>query len=527
MNQSCEYLLSLKAGDILVRIRRKYLSLSISAVYILVVSTAAYLLFSGWAYDDPFITYRYAHNLTRGLGFVYNPGERILSTTTPLFTLLLALLNFATSDLPRLANLIGAISIAMGGLLLWDLAKTWKTPVVGWIGLLLYPTFSLPLITLGSETPLYIALCLSAIAFYARQRYSAAAALAALATLARPDGILVAIVLGAHFLLRIRRPIPWKALLIFGGLLVPWFLFAWSYFGHPLPVTLVAKQQQGTLAVSQTFAPGLLWIIDWYNGSWQYWLEAALAILGVFWLVRKTPQWALLLAWTMAYFVSYSLLGVSRYFWYYAPLVPGYIALVGLGLTAISQLIQAGRLHPTSQPASTAHTEDGHSQPADQTRQSATRLRISCLMVGVLLISLTVAQLFDVYKLTITPDPRAAAYRTVGEWLRDNTPSDSLISSLEIGIIGYYAERRVVDFAGLLQPDVAQRMHNNTTYDETAIWAVTNYSPDYIVLVKGDLPALKRGYLNEYCRVEEHFQSADYGPAAFIDVYACPKGAGS
>jgi hypothetical protein len=370
-------------------------------------------------------------------------------------------------------------------------------------------------------------LCLGAIAFYARQRYSAAAALAALATLTRPDGILVAIVLGAHFLLRIRRPVPWKSLLIFGGLLIPWFLFAWLYYGYPLPVTLAAKQQQGILAVSQTFAPGMLWILDWYNDSWQYWLEAALAMLGVYWLVRKAPQWTLLLAWTATYFVSYTILGVSRYFWYYAPLVPGYISLIGLGLTAIAQLIQAGKLHPASQPAPDANSEDRPGQPAGQTRPPAIRLRISYLLIGVVLISLTVAQLFDVYKLSTTPDPRAAAYRSVGEWLQNNTPSDSLISSLEIGIIGYYAERRVIDFAGLLQPNVAQRMHSGSAYDDAAIWAVTNYSPDYIVLVKGDLPALKRGYLTEYCRVEEHFQSADYGPAAFINVYACPKGAGS
>ena len=491
-------------------------------LYLVVVSGLLYTWLSSRAYDDPFITYRYAHNLARGLGFVYNPGERILSTTTPLFTLLLALLSFATSDIPRLANLIGAISIALGGLLLWDLGRTWKTPVAGWTGLFLYPTFTLPLLTLGSETPLYLALSLGAIAFYARRRYSAAAALAALATLTRPDGILVAVVLGAHFLLRIRKPVPWKALLIFVVLLVPWFVFAWLYFGYPLPVTLAAKQQQGTLAVSQTFAPGLLWIIGWYIGSWQYWLEAALALIGIYWLVRKAPQWGLLLAWTALYFVSYSLLGVSRYFWYYAPLVPGYIALVGLGLDAIAHFIQSGSLRPSPKPPSDARIETSQSQPVVQTRRSALRQNMPYLLTGVLLVSLTVTQLYDVYKLGITSDPRAAAYRTVGEWLRDNTPSDSLISSLEIGIIGYYADRRVVDFAGLLQPQVAQRLHNSPTYEDAAIWAATNYSPDYIVLVKGDLRALKQGYLNEFCQVGEHFQSKDYGYGAFINVYACP-----
>ncbi len=491
-------------------------------LYLVVVSLFLYTRLSSWAYDDPFITYRYAHNLARGLGFVYNPGERILSTTTPLFTLLLALLNFITADLPRLANLIGAVSIALGGLLLWDLSKIWKTPLVGWAGLLLYPTFTLPLLTLGSETPLYLALCLAAIAFYARQNYSIAAIFAALATLTRPDGILVAIVLVAHFLLRIRRPIPWKAIFIFAGLLIPWFLFAWLYFGYPLPVTLAAKQQQGTLGVTQTFAPGMLWIIGWYIGSWQYWLETALALTGVFWLVRKVPQWALLLSWTALYFIAYTVLGVSRYFWYYAPLVPGYIALIGLGLETVAYFVRAGSLRSSSQPFSGTQPETSLDPRAAQTHRSASRQRAAVLLVGVLLISLTVAQLVDVYKLSTTSDARSVAYQAVGEWLRDNTPPDSLISSLEIGIIGYYADRRMVDFAGLLQPEVAQRLHNSPTYEDAAIWAATNYSPDYIVLVKGDLRALKQGYLDENCRVDKHFQSNDYGYGAFINVYACP-----
>ncbi len=42
--------------------------------------------------DDAYITFRYARNLVRGTGFVYNPGERVLGTTTPLYTLVLAAL---------------------------------------------------------------------------------------------------------------------------------------------------------------------------------------------------------------------------------------------------------------------------------------------------------------------------------------------------------------------------------------------------------------------------------------------------
>lgn len=44
----------------------------------------------GIVYDDAFITYRYAKNIAAGHGFVYNIGEKVLGTTTPLWTILLA-----------------------------------------------------------------------------------------------------------------------------------------------------------------------------------------------------------------------------------------------------------------------------------------------------------------------------------------------------------------------------------------------------------------------------------------------------
>src|SRR5450759_412222 len=114
-----------------------------AVIYLVGNKLLIYSFFYYWGYDDPFITYRYAANLQHGLGFVYNSGERVLSTTTPLFTILLALLGNLWHDLPHLAVLLGAFSLALGGLFLWDLAHTWQAPLVGWSGLLLYPTFPL------------------------------------------------------------------------------------------------------------------------------------------------------------------------------------------------------------------------------------------------------------------------------------------------------------------------------------------------------------------------------------------------
>ncbi len=228
------------------------------ALYILLVTSALFAAFSRWAYDDPFITYRYAENLAGGHGFVYNPGERVLSTTTPLFTLLLAAFKSLGADLPLTANLIGAFSLAAGAVFLYDLGRSWRLPLAGWTALALYPTFPLLISTLGSETPLYLACCLGAFAFYARGKYALAALLTAFAALARPDGLLVAGVLALDFALRVRRPVPWKAAGVFLAPLLAWIGFAWAYFGSPLPVTLAAKQNQGAMGISTRFLPGCL-----------------------------------------------------------------------------------------------------------------------------------------------------------------------------------------------------------------------------------------------------------------------------
>ena len=148
----------------------------------------------------------------------------MLSITSPLFAGILAAGGLLWPDLPRLANLLGAFFLALGALLLLDLGKSWKTPLVGLCALWLYPSFPLLLSTLGSEMPLYLVLCLGSFALYARRRYTWGAAVAALAALTRPDGLLVPLLLAADFVLKKHRPVPWRAVFIFLALTLPVFI---------------------------------------------------------------------------------------------------------------------------------------------------------------------------------------------------------------------------------------------------------------------------------------------------------------
>ena len=63
--------------------------------------------------------------------------------------------------------------------------------------------------------------------------------------------------------------------------------------------------------------------------------RSRLALLGAYYMIRRARPWVLFVSWGIAYFIAYTILGVSRYFWYYAPLVPGFIALTGLGVAQL------------------------------------------------------------------------------------------------------------------------------------------------------------------------------------------------
>jgi arabinofuranosyltransferase len=417
------------------------------------------------------------------------------------------------SNLPRLANLIGALSLAAGGLLLWLLADTWKAPWAGWAGLLLYPLFPLAITPLGSETPLYIALCMGAFLAYARKHYRFAAVCVALAALTRPDGLLVGVVLAGDFAIRYFRhpskpPIPWSAILLFLGLFLPWFIFAWAYFGTPVPATLAAKQQQGAMAVSQRFARGFLTILSNYR-SWRYLLEAVLILPGLVFVFWRARQWLLFLAWPVLYFAAYSILGVSRYFWYYTPLVPGFIILAGLGLQAIAGLQLRFPLRRNNQTPEPTRPLLVFHIPAAQT--------ISIII----LTALFIAQASGLPRLR-QPAANYAIYRAAGEWLAAHTPAGAVIGTLEVGILGYYAHRPMVDFAGLIQLDVAAQLAGGDNYQHAALWAVKQYQPQYLALFSGDFPRLEQGYVAGRCLLEETFTGQQYRFDKDLDIYRCP-----
>lgn len=454
----------------------------------------------GWRYDDPYITYRFARNIRDGLGFVYNPGEHTLSTTSPLFAVVLAALQNPWLDAPGVAVVIGAVSLPLGGLAFWALGRVWQAEIAGLTGLVLYPLFPLAFVTLGSETPLYLALCVWAFALAARRRYALAGACAGLAFLARGDGALVALVIGGWLLVAMRQePSPARRALRFalGWLapVVPWVVFAALYFGSPLPVTMQVKMAQGRMMISTGFAAGFATVRGWYLGGGHFVAEAVLAGLGVVaapFLRKRAGGFALLAGWSALYAASFAALGVSSYFWYYAPLAVGFVAAAGMGFEALFGLLRRVNARAGALVCALAIGWLGYAH---------TQSAIGIARFGA--------------------DKRIGIYRAAGEWLRDNTPPNASVGALEVGVIGYYAQRPMIDFAGLIQPQMARQFTRETTYDTAALSAFRAFHPAYVAQLDGALPGLEAELGRQGCVTLTRFAGKDFGYQQDISILKC------
>jgi hypothetical protein len=419
-------------------------------------------------------------------------------------------------EVRTVAVVLGALALAAGGYCLWQIGQAAHQPWIAWAGLLLYPLHPWVTGTLGSETPLYLALGLGALALHLQGRTHLAAACAGLAAAARPDGLLFAAAIGLDGLAQTwfarrsgrRGPWPWAAAGIFLLAWLPWVLWAWAYYGSPLPVTLAAKQAQGTLAVSQSFWGGFWQTLHTSAQARYFRLELVLALGGAACLAwRLVRGWwggtlragladlrplGLLLGWTLAYFAAYTALGVTRYFWYYAPLLPALSVGIGLGLEALGQA--AERIFPLRLP-----------------RRRLLRLGLPALLCAGLVLAQGQALAHT------APDVRMTVYRQAGEWLRANTPPEASVGTLEVGLLGTTSQRRMVDFAGLLQPETAAQLSVQGSYDRTALWAVQRYQPEVLVLQDGLFGELESWLRGTNCTKVKRFPGLNWG----LIVYTC------
>lgn len=456
--------------------------------------------------DDAFITFRYARNLSAGLGFVYNVGERVLGTTTPLFTLLLAALG---SALPvshaHLALAINAVSDGLTCVLLagfiWRLIGSKSGAVLGAVAFALCSQ-SVAGATTGMETSLFTMLLAAAFCLYAWGRTVGAAAALGMAVLTRPEAIIAA---GLMFLgiFVVKRGAAWREAAAFALVVLPWIAFATAYFGSPIANSLRAKEQSyqamPALAALINFCsrfsnvfvdqiagrlgnlPVLRALIAWPARSvllyehYTPWFpllglgQAALWAAGAWKSVRRSAAVWPIIAFPPAYVAAYSVANPLMFEWYFVPPVPFYIMGIVAGLVALGRWAQRrlGLLR------------------LGQARAAALGALLAVQILGFNLLPDAGGWLSLRRPVWLE---RENLYRKAALLLDPHVDSATVIAAPEIGALGYYCDATILDAVGLVSPQairfnpVAPSLADSNYAVPEAL--IDTFMPDYVVALE-------------------------------------------
>ena len=245
-----------------LRVKRVTISAETKIFLVIFLLGFVFAAYTQRAWEDYWITFRASRNLATGHGLVFTPGERVHSFTSPLGVLLPAGLSWLTGNGPEdvilwLFRVVSLIALASGVVLVHAVLKNLalRPLTIGFtLALFALDAKTLDFSTNGMETGLlifFLALSLHGLFISGPRQYLRLGLGWAGLMWTRPDGCVYIAATGLGALLFLREtsaaaPRSWlaklsRAALICAALYLPWFLWAWWYYGSPVPHTIIAK----------------------------------------------------------------------------------------------------------------------------------------------------------------------------------------------------------------------------------------------------------------------------------------------
>lgn len=422
--------------------------------------------------DDAMITFRVAENLADGYGFVYNVGQRVQVTTTPLYAMILAVGAWLFGSAPRAALILNVTLAALIPILAYDLGRRLAGRITGVSGALLLVWMPLLVIAFSMESYLYVALILAAFDAYAARRYMLAGLLTGVTALARGDAVLVGACILTYDFLAHRRLL-WQLILPAISLPAAWYLFATVYYGSPFPATLSAKTAQGQFDwLGEHFISGFLaywddWVKDY---SPLFYLFPIFTLLGAVRGLWTQRLWLIVIAHAALYVATFVGLGVTFAEWYYAPLTPAaaLLAARGVRFTASGSARLATKL--------------------PRLRSASGLVRLTSMGVAAGLTVILLSLLYPVTRDVVAANPnwKAQVYPATARWIAANTSPTANLSTIDIGHLGYWSKRQIIDIVGLAQPDVPPHIAEGDFG-----YAIRHYQPDMVLIGALWLPEIQ------------------------------------
>ena len=418
----------------------------------------------GFPLDDPWIHLQFARNLREFGSFSYFRSEMVTAgSTSPLYTLILGAGFFVTSNEMFLSYALGIAFFAASSAFFLLLLRRFlpRRPLLSLSGLLLFllePRMAWAALS-GMETTLFIAGILASLYFFALRSWRwLAVSLGALLWI-RPEGVLLAGILGAGgvYLAYLDRPeheespqrgeirrlwlafrVPAGIFLLFAG---AYLGFNYSLSGAPFPNTFAAKTAYygggNTGFPAEVFA---------FLSGGHMTVIASLALIGAAASVRglfkgERLEGFLILCWIIAMFLAYwkELPYLYQEGRYMMPVIPPLLMLGVLGASVTVEFLR-------------------------RKRGAGNRLRwwtgLAALLTLIPAVQFAVAggEIGRRYagQCRYISDRQVKA----AHWMHGNLPVGAVVATHDIGAIGFYSGRRVVDMVGLVSPQMIPNLHS-------------------------------------------------------------------
>ncbi|GAA4411749.1 hypothetical protein GCM10023187_38000 [Nibrella viscosa] len=463
------------------------------------ITPILYALITQHAWEDWYITYRSSKNLAIGNGLVFRPGERLHTFTSPLGTLLPAFLTWITGNYSDdlvlwLYRICNSILLGLSGVLLYRFGKQvlrHSLPLVLLLGLVLFDSKLIDNSINGMETALmifFLTFCLYVMTGGTRRLVLPLALGFAGLMWSRPDGFIHVSGLSIGLLIwapangTVRTRADWFQVLVKAALLgllfyLPWILWAWWYYGTPVPNTVLAKGLNSTTDIKallktlvlfpyvsltdpavrlyQVYAPSYS-----FMGGWPAWVATVSKLLGwiacFYWIVPGAKKWGRIISFGALISCLYLSLIKSNYPWY----IPMATLLCSGSLVILfDQLIERFRLTVA--------------------RQITYGLMLIVVLFQIGLLGAMAYQM-RVQQATIENNRQQ-----VGLWLKSQAGSPKETVFLEcLGYIGFYSGLTMYDFPGLSSSEVVNARRQIGAMDYPFVFAplIEQLKPDWVVL---------------------------------------------
>lgn len=433
-----------------------------------VLAAAAYTLLTNHIWEDFFITFKYSKNLAEGKGLVYFAGERVHGFTSPLGVMLPAFLHWilgAETYEPALNTfrVLSILALSFGGVFCLRALQQSGVPRVGrwfFIAFFICEAKSIAFATNGMESGwllLFLGLSLWNFVRGCDRHWLFAGASWAGLMYSRPDGcvLILGLMLATWFFSERRgaetRKGILKAAAVCALLYLPWFIGVWVYYGTPVPHTIVAKSggyerwtpppgRMDLLWNAVTASPRRIWDrsaevyqpIYAFMGGWPAWVAWIARAVGLFstiyWLIpsrdRAGRGASLAFAICMLYYLPMPLV----FPWYYPP------ASV-FGLYALASMI-------------------GHVGNGTSSEVARWSVRAGGGLVAAFGVYLTVSTTIQMREQQARIE--FGNRRRIGEWIASNSKPEDTVYTECFGYVGYFSNRKIYDFPGLVSPEVVR-----------------------------------------------------------------------